>query len=247
MPAGAEHYIHLQTSGSRILDRFSVLGQGLTSEALKSMIEFCRNNIRLDSLLITTDAANKASQRVAEKCGFINFTDYDNNGTPSKAFRLSLSSLAIRKVDYGKRDFIDLLLIGDESEDMIMKYLDRGSLYVSSIDNKDVAVIVTVENDNGSVEIKNLAVDAAFRRRGIGRRMLEYVENLYHDKKIILGTGETPSTLRFYQACGYRYSHRIPNFFTDNYPNPIVEEAITLRDIVYLYKDSNKNDTEEYS
>ena len=119
------------------------------------MIEFCRNNIRLDSLLITTDVANKASQRVAEKCGFINFTDYDNNGTPSKAFRLSLSSLVIRKVEDDKRDFIDLLLIGDESEDMIMKYLDRGSLYVGSIDNKDVAVIVTVENDNGSVEIKN--------------------------------------------------------------------------------------------
>ena len=211
------------------------------------MIEFCRNNIRLDSLLITTDAANKASQRVAEKCGFVNFTDYDNNGTPSKAFRLSLSSLAIRKVDDGKRDFIDLLLIGDESEDMIMKYLDRGNLYVGSMDNKDVAVIVTVEKDNGSVEIKNLAVDAAFRRRGIGRKMLVYVEKLYPDNKIILGTGETPSTLRFYRSCGYRYSYRISNFFTDNYPNPIVEEEVTLRDMVYLYKYSNKNDTEEHS
>ena len=248
VPAGAEHYkpfANEREVGYWI--GFPYWGKGLTSEALKSMIEFCRNNIRLDSLLITTDAANKASQRVAEKCGFINFTDYDNNGTPSKAFRLSLSSLVIRKVEDDKRDFIDLLLIGDESEDMIMRYLDRGSLYVSSIDNKDVAVIVTVENDNGSVEIKNLAVDAAFRRRGIGRRMLEYVENLYPDKKIILGTGETPSTLRFYRSCGYRYFHRIPNFFTDNYPNPIVEEDVTLRDMVYLYKDFNKNDTEEHS
>ena len=155
--------------------------------------------------------------------------------------------MAIRKVDDGKRDFIDLLLIGDESEDMIMKYLDRGNLYVGSMDNKDVAVIVTVEKDNGSVEIKNLAVDAAFRLRGIGRKMLEYVEKLYSGNKIILGTGETPSTLRFYLSCGYRYSHRIPNFFTDNYPNPIVEEGVTLRDMVYLYKYFIKNDTEEHS
>ena len=130
---------------------------------------------------------------------------------------------------------------------MIMKYLDRGNLYVGSMDNKDVAVIVTVEKDNGSVEIKNLAVDAAFRRRGIGRKMLVYVEKLYPDNKIILGTGETPSTLRFYRSCGYRYSYRISNFFTDNYPNPIVEEEVTLRDMVYLYKYSNKNDTEEHS
>lgn len=248
VPAGAEHYkpfANEREVGYWI--GFPYWGKGLTSEALKSMIEFCRNNIRLDSLLITTDAANKASQRVAEKCGFINFTDYDNNGTPSKAFRLSLSSLVIRKVEDDKQEFMDLLLIGDESVDMIERYIEPGSLHVGSMDNKDVAVIVVVENNDDSVEIKNLAVDAAFRRRGIGRRMLEYVEKLYPDKKIILSTGETPSTLRFYQACGYRYSHRIPNFFTDNYPNPIVEEAITLRDIVYLYKDSNKNDTEEYS
>ena len=246
VPAGAEHYrpfANEREVGYWI--GFPYWGKGLTSEALKSMIEFCRNNIRLDSLLITTDAANKASQRVAEKCGFINFTDYDNNGTPSKAFRLSLSSLVIRKVEDDKQEFMDLLLIGDGSVDMIVRYLEPGSLHVGSMDNKDIAVIVTVENNDGSVEIKNLAVDAAFRRRGIGRKMLEYVEKLYPDKKIILGTGETPSTLRFYRSCGYRNSHRIPNFFTDNYPNPIVEEDVTLR--VYLYKDFNKNDTEEHS
>ena len=223
VPAGAEHYrpfANEREVGYWI--GFPYWGKGLTSEALKSMIEFCRNNIRLDSLLITTDAANKASQRVAEKCGFINFTDYDNNGTPSKAFRLSLSSLVIRKVEDDKQEFMDLLLIGDGSVDMIVRYLEPGSLHVGSMDNKDIAVIVTVENNDGSVEIKNLAVDAAFRRRGIGRKMLEYVEKLYPDKRIILGTGETPSTLRFYRSCGYWYSHRIPNFLTDNYPNSIV-------------------------
>ena len=151
-----------------------------------------------------------------------------------------LPTFTIRKVEYDKRDFMDLLLIGDESEDMIMRYLDRGSLYVSSIDNKDVAVIVTVENNDGSVEIKNLAVAAAYRRKGIGRKMLEYVEKVYPDRKIILGTGETPSTLRFYRSCGYLYSHRIPNFFTDNYPNPIVEEGVTIRDMIYLFKKSDQ-------
>ncbi len=154
VPAGAEHYrpfANEREVGYWI--GFPYWGKGLTSEALKSMIEFCRNNIRLDSLLITTDVANKASQRVAEKCGFINFTDYDNNGTPSKAFRLSLSSLVIRKVEDDKQEFMDLLLIGDGSVDMIVRYLEPGSLHVGSMDNKDIAVIVTVENNDGSVEI----------------------------------------------------------------------------------------------
>ncbi|MDE5653413.1 MAG: GNAT family N-acetyltransferase [Muribaculaceae bacterium] len=241
VPEGAEHY--KPAPNEREVGYwigYPYWGKGLTTEALNSLIELCRNYLRLDSLMITTDTGNKASQRVAEKCGFVYFSDYDNDGTPSKAFRLKLPSLAIRMVEDEKRKFMDLLIIGDESVDMIERYLEPGSLHVGSIDNKDVAVIVTVENDDGSVEIKNLAVDAAFRRRGIGRQMLEYVENLYPDKKIILGTGETPSTLRFYRSCGYRYSHRIPNFFTDNYPNPIVEEGVTLRDMVYLSKDSDK-------
>ncbi len=228
VPVGAEHYkplVNEREVGYWI--GYPYWGKGLTSEALKSLIEFCCNNLRLDSLMVTTDATNKASQRVAEKCGFVNFTDYDYNGTPSKAFRLKLPYLAIRRVVDDKREFMDLLLIGDESADMIVRYLEPGSLHVGSMDNKDIAVIVTVENDDGSVEIKNLGVDAAFRRSGIGSKMLEYVEKLYPDKKIILGTGETPSTLRFYRSCGYRYSHRIPNFFTDNYPNPIVEEEVT--------------------
>lgn len=240
VPEGDEHYRPLPNE--REVDYwigYPYRGKGLTSEALKALIEFCGKNLRLSFLLITIDAANEASQRVAEKCGFTHFDDYDNDGTPSRAFRLKLSSLAIREVDDDKRKFMDLLLIGDESEDMIMKYLDRGSLFICSIGNKDVAVIVSVDNDDGSVEIKNLAVDAAYRRRGIGRKMLEYVEKLNPDKKIILGTGETPSTLRFYQSCGYHYTHRIPNFFIDNYPDRIIEEGTILTDMIYLSKEPN--------
>ena len=49
-----------------------------------------------------------------------------------------------------------------------------------------------------------------------------------------LGTGEVPSTLAFYRACGFVPFDRIPDFFTRNYPQPIVEEGILLRDMVYL-------------
>lgn len=238
VPAGDEHYRPLPNErevGYWI--GYPHWGKGLTSEALNALIEFCGKNLRLSFLLITIDAANKASERVAEKCGFTHFDDYDNDGTPSRAFRLMLSSLTIREVDNEKRKFMDLLLIGDESEDMVMKYLDRGSLYICSTDNKDVAVIVSVDNNDGSVEIKNLAVETAYRRRGIGRKMLEYVEKLNPDKKIILGTGETPSTLRFYRSCGYHYTNRIPNFFIDNYPDRIIEEGVVLTDMVYLSKE----------
>ena len=149
-------------------------------------------------------------------------------------------NFSITEIDNDKKQYLPLLLIGDESETMIDRYLDNGTLYVGLFNGKPIAVCVTLNLDPNTVEIKNLAVKAEYRRHGYGRRMLEYVEsrhsNVYSNKKIILGTGETPSTLRFYESCGYSYSHRIPNFFTDNYPAPIIEEGVTLRDMIYLEK-----------
>lgn len=69
---------------------YPLWNKGLTSEALKAFIGYCRDTLHIKSLLITTDSLNIASQRVAAKCGFIHIADYDHEGTPSKAFRLSL-------------------------------------------------------------------------------------------------------------------------------------------------------------
>lgn len=145
-------------------------------------------------------------------------------------------NFAIIEIYNNKKQYLPLLLIGDESESMIDRYLDSGTLCVGLFNGKPIAVCVVVNLDSDTVEIKNLAVDADFRGQGYGRLMLDYVESKHSNKKIVLGTGETPSTVRFYKSCGYSYSHRIPNFFTDNYPDPIIEEGVTLRDMIYLEK-----------
>ncbi len=148
----------------------------------------------------------------------------------------TFDDFTITKVDKDKKQYFPLLLIGDESESMIDRYLDSGTLYVGLCNGKPIAVCATLNVAPKTVEIKNLAVEAEYRRHGYGRRMLEYAESQHSNKKIILGTGETPSTLRFYKSCGYSYSHRIPNFFTDNYSVPITEEGVTLCDMIYLEK-----------
>lgn len=68
----------------------SYWGKGLTSEALAGLIGYCRNNLKLTSLLITADSRNTASHRVALKCGFVFVTDYLMDEIPSKSFRLNL-------------------------------------------------------------------------------------------------------------------------------------------------------------
>lgn len=151
-----------------------------------------------------------------------------------------MSNASILKIDKFHNDlrrFMPLLLIGDESEKMIERYIDRGTLYASFIDEEAVAVCLTTIEDNGMIEIKNLAVVPEHRKKGIGRTMLAHIENVNKGRTIILGTGETPSTLRFYEACGYRRSHIVHNFFKDNYDIPIIEEGVELCDMIYFTKD----------
>lgn len=51
---------------------------------------------------------------------------------------------------------------------------------------------------------------------------------------MIVGTGDVPGAIGFYRSCGFEYSHRIENFFTDHYDHPMVEEGVLLKDMVYL-------------
>lgn len=46
----------------------------------------------------------------------------------------------ITKVDKDKKQYLPLLLIGDESETMIDRYLDSGTLYVGLCNGKPIAV-----------------------------------------------------------------------------------------------------------
>ena len=91
VPQGEEHYVHEDKErevGYWI--GYPYWGQGLVSEALEAIIEYCRNTMRLKSLLIANDKRNVASQRVAEKCGFKFIEEYEYDGVCSKAYRLVL-------------------------------------------------------------------------------------------------------------------------------------------------------------
>lgn len=90
VPEGDEHYvIEAETREVGYWIGHPYWNKGLTSEALNGFIGYCRNKLHLKKLLITTDARNSASQRVAEKCGFEFIEDYELDGIPSKAYLLS--------------------------------------------------------------------------------------------------------------------------------------------------------------
>lgn len=91
VPAGNEHHKILNNEfEAGYWLGYEHWGKGLASEALEGLTKWCRDELRLESLLITADAQNIASCRVAEKCGFKHVENYCFNGILSKAFRLRL-------------------------------------------------------------------------------------------------------------------------------------------------------------
>lgn len=130
---------------------------------------------------------------------------------------------------------MDLLLLADEQESMIDRYLERGEMFVLE-DNGTKAVCVLTDEGNGICELKNIAVIPDSQRQGYGRKLINYLINHYSERfvQMIVGTGNVPNIIEFYQSCGFKYSHRIENFFIDNYDHPIVESGILLKDMIYL-------------
>lgn len=145
----------------------------------------------------------------------------------------------IVRIENGKRTFLPLLLLGDESVLMIDRYLDRGELYVLHTGGTAAALCVVTDEGEGRLEVKNIAVKPAFQRQGYGRKLLSFIERTYSGKFKTLqaGTGDSPLTVPFYEKCGFTPSYRIRNFFTEHYDHPIIEDGHQLKDMVYFKKD----------
>ena len=143
----------------------------------------------------------------------------------------------IREVKGNKKQCLSLLLLADEQEDMIDRYIDKGTVYVLDDDGIKCQCVVTDE-DGGILEIKNIATEPDCQGKGYGRTMIEYVAAKYKGTYSVLqvGTGDSPLTVPFYEKCGFTRSHRIKNFFTDNYDHPIYEGGIQLVDMIYLQR-----------
>lgn len=146
--------------------------------------------------------------------------------------------MEIKLIKNNKKNFIDLLLLADEQENMIDKYLNRGDLFVLYDDDVRSLCVVTEEGD-GIFELKSLATYEKYQRKGYAKNLIDFICNYYSNKckTLLVGTGESPIIVPFYLHCGFKQSHRVKNFFLDNYDKPIFEGGVQLIDMVYLKKD----------
>lgn len=146
--------------------------------------------------------------------------------------------MEIEIIRENKKRFLDLLLLADEQESMIDKYLERGEMFALYDGDLKSICVVTQEGED-IFEIKSLATYEKYQRQGYGSKLIQYIFEHYQNrcKTMLVGTGDIPFILSFYEHRGFILSHRVKNFFIDHYDHPMFDNDIQLIDMVYLKKD----------
>ena len=143
--------------------------------------------------------------------------------------------MKIKKILENKENFMDLLLLGDEQEEMIKKYLYRGELFALYDDDLKTVSVVTKEDEH-VYEIKNIATYEKYQGKGYGRIMIKFIIENFKNKHntLLIGTGESDKIISFYKSFGFIYSHTENDFFTKNYDHEMYAEGKQLKDMIYL-------------
>ncbi|UOQ45131.1 GNAT family N-acetyltransferase [Halobacillus salinarum] len=138
-----------------------------------------------------------------------------------------------------RSDFLPLLLIGDESEEMVKEYMDTGDLYEIIFKGKVAGVCLFTYFDHHVVELKNIGILPEYRSRGLGKTVLHQACHLYKNKKMtemIAGTANSSiENLAFYQKAGFQFAEIRKGFFLQ-YPEPIFENGIQAVDMILFKK-----------
>ena len=182
------------------------------------------------ALYIDVNEQNTHAEAIYRHLGFetYQYDETDEQGNPFPILHMKLKRHPnIHHIPTGKKRYLPLLLLADEQESMIDRYLERGELYVMLNEQTQEALavaVVTLEGE-GVCELKNLAVSPSYQRKGLGSQMVEYLFDRYKDSchTMFVGTGD---------------SH---DFFTRHYDHPIVEEGKVLRDMVCFRKELSKS------
>ena len=196
------------------------------------------------ALYIDVNEQNTHAEAIYRHLGFetYQYDETDEQGNPFPILHMKLKRHPnIHHIPTGKKRYLPLLLLADEQESMIDRYLERGELYVmlNEQTQEALAVAVVTQEGEGVCELKNLAVSPSYQRKGLGSQMVEYLFDRYKDSchTMFVGTGDSQQTVGFYRSCGFTYSHTIPDFFTRHYDHLIVEEGKVLRDMICFRKE----------
>ena len=146
--------------------------------------------------------------------------------------------MKIKLITEHKEDYFEWLLLADEQKELVEAYSYQGDIWALEDDGvKTVSIVIF--KDEQTCELKNLATLPSHQGHGYGKKMIQFLFSYYQPsyQYMEVGTGDSPKTIPFYEKCGFKRDHVIPNFFLDHYDHPIIEDGVLLKDMIYLKKE----------
>lgn len=132
----------------------------------------------------------------------------------------------------------ELLLLADETPEAINQYIFKCDIYLLHDDIENIAVMALYQNSDSELEIKNIAVVESYRNKGIGSILIDKAKEIARDNHydvLTVGTSDTGfQQIRFYEKNGFKKTGIRKDFFIENYPSPIYENGLQMRDMVLL-------------
>ena len=153
------------------------------------------------------------------------------------------AALPVRVEHYsGPRDDLrSLFELADDSPEQLASYLDAGRVLVAIHGDDVLGHLQLTETElAGEAEIKNMAVLASHRRRGIGRALVTAAIGLARNESrsslLVATAAADVDNLRFYQQMGFRMRSIERDAFTAaaGYDPETSVDGIKLRDRVLL-------------
>ena len=89
--------------------------------------------------------------------------------------------MEIKEIKNNKKQYLSLLLLADEQEDMIERYIEKGTMYVLD-DNGIKSECIITDEGNGILEIKNIATDPDYQGKGYGKALIDFITTRYQGK-----------------------------------------------------------------
>ncbi|MGD2198571.1 GNAT family N-acetyltransferase [Lysinibacillus fusiformis] len=230
-------------------------GKGYNLEAKTAILDIAFFELGLKRVFAGARKVNIRSQKAQEKLSFIRLGvegDYPEEHSWLEAKEKQPCVLnvferedfvryrtSLKKVNGSREPFLPQLLLADESEEAIRKYLDEGTLFEVKCGEQLAGVALLIPQSQTTIELKNIAIVPKFQGKGLGKEVLRQLTAICEKEgyqTLLVGTANSSiDNIAFYQKAGFRMETIEKDFFRD-YPEPIYENGIRALDMIFFTK-----------
>lgn len=142
----------------------------------------------------------------------------------------------IQEVPYTEAP-VALLLEADPSPEKLKTYLPHSTCFVAQQQGTLVGAYAVKCIAPEIYELMSIAVSPGQQRKGLGTILLKHAittVGALGARRLEVGTGSFGCQLAWYQREGFRVVAIERDFFLENYPDPIYEQGIQLKDMLRL-------------